>query len=205
MKVVRHTGSGASLAGAHGLRVDRRSRSHQTPVVSNDKGPSEEMVERLAAEAGADLRRFLRARLGNARAADDTAQEAFLRLHVAQTSCEIRNPRGFLFAVATNLAIDVIRKRMRRDRYTQPVGGDGAIESAADRGRSPEQRMVARQQLEAAIAVIDDLPPKCQQVFLLHRFEGLSYTDIARRLGITKKGVEYHMTQALSRLRGAEL
>jgi len=163
------------------------------------------MVERLAAEADADLRRFLRARLGNAQEADEAAQEAFLRLHIARGRGEIKNPRGFLFAVATNLVIDVIRKRKTRDRYAPTVEGGGGIESAADRGRSPEQRMAAKQQLETAMAVINDLPPKCQHVFLLHRFEGVSYAQIARRLGITKKGVEYHMTQALIRLRGAEL
>jgi len=172
--------------------------------MAEDPGASKGIVERLVAEAGADLRRFLRSRLGNPDEADEAAQEAFLRLHVALGRGEIGNPRGFLFAVATNLAIDVIRKRTTRDRIAPMADGESGVELAVNGGGSPEQRMAAKQRLAAAIAVIDDLPPKCQQVFLLHRFEGLSYTDIARRLGITKKGVEYHMKQALMRLRGAD-
>lgn len=168
---------------------------------SNVKG----MVDRLAAEADGDLRRSLRARLGNSQEADEAAQEAFLRLHIAQGRGKVENPRGFLFTIATNLAIDVIRKRRTQSHYVQTVKGSADGGSTADRGGSPEQLLAAKQKLEVAMAVINDLPPRCQHVFLLHRFEDLSYKQIANRLGITKKGVEYHMTQALTRLRKAEL
>jgi DNA-directed RNA polymerase specialized sigma24 family protein len=49
--------------------------------MAENREPSGDLVERLEAEAGDELRRFLRGRLGDAAEADETAQEAFLRLH----------------------------------------------------------------------------------------------------------------------------
>ncbi|CAG5018846.1 hypothetical protein DYBT9275_06083 [Dyadobacter sp. CECT 9275] len=48
---------------------------------------------------------------------------------------------------------------------------------------------------------ISGLPPQCQKVFLLSRFEGKSYLEIAEKLGISRKAVEAHISKALVVLR----
>jgi RNA polymerase sigma-70 factor (ECF subfamily) len=125
---------------------------------------------------------FLRRRFG-AQDAEDLAQEAYLR--VARTTAEVRNPRAFLARVALNVARDQIRRRRARPAL---VREDAAI--AADPGSQAEALLLK----EAILA----LPPKLQEVFVLSRFAGLTYEEIAHRCGISVKTVEGRMTKALA-------
>lgn len=50
---------------------------------------------------------------------------------------------------------------------------------------------------------IEDLPPKCREVFLLSKRDGLSNEEIAKKMGISIKTVKNQMTKAFSRLREA--
>lgn len=50
---------------------------------------------------------------------------------------------------------------------------------------------------------MQQLPPRCRQVFIMRRFGGLHQEEIARRLGISRNMVEKHMRLALERLRAA--
>jgi RNA polymerase sigma-70 factor (ECF subfamily) len=52
-------------------------------------------------------------------------------------------------------------------------------------------------------AAILALPPRCRAVYLMNRMDGLSYSEIARRCGISAKAVEKHMSRALRELRDA--
>jgi DNA-directed RNA polymerase specialized sigma24 family protein len=44
------------------------------------------------------------------------------------------------------------------------------------------------------------LSPKTRDIFLAHRVDGVSYSDIAKRMGLSVKGVEWHMTKAIAHL-----
>lgn len=60
-----------------------------------------------------------------------------------------------------------------------------------------------RDELAVLRAAVANLPERCQQVFILSRFEGLSYAEIAERLQITTKTVENHMGRAILACRAA--
>jgi RNA polymerase sigma factor (sigma-70 family) len=143
-----------------------------------------------------ELLAFLRARLGNADAAHDVAQETFLRLMQTAAAAEIQNPRAFLFQVAANLAID----RQRRDRRWRTVEGDDATFDQPT-AISPERIVAARQGLRDVERLIAELPPTCRAVFLCLRVDELSYTEIALRLGISESMVRKHAARALVYLR----
>ena len=64
---------------------------------------------------------------------------------------------------------------------------------------SPVTMQAGRQ--EAAAAVIRALPPKTRDAFLLHRFEALTYRQIAGRLGVSVSMVEKHIAEALRQLK----
>ena len=69
---------------------------------------------------------------------------------------------------------------------------------------SPGETIVsARQDLDVILAAVDELPPKCREVFLMQRNEGLAYAEIASRLGISESMVQKHMSKALTRLHDA--
>jgi RNA polymerase sigma-70 factor (ECF subfamily) len=74
---------------------------------------------------------------------------------------------------------------------------DAALEVPAS-DPTPERQLLTEQQLARLTEVMQRLPPKCQQVFVLSRFHHMEYQEIADRLGISVKMVEKHIAHALS-------
>ena len=64
----------------------------------------------------------------------------------------------------------------------------------------PLERILWRQQLEALRQAIEALPPRCRQVFLLHRLHDMPQADVADALGISRNMVARHMMRAMQSL-----
>ena len=141
------------------------------------------------------LRAFAARQLGNTAEAEEVVQEAFLRLHTAESDGPLDNPNAFLFRTTENLAID--RLRRRRFEGTPPkVSEDGEIAELVDR-ITPEETVSKKQDLAELLKVINTLPKRRRDVFLLSRVEGLRHSEIAALLGISTSTVEKHMAAAL--------
>jgi RNA polymerase sigma factor (sigma-70 family) len=144
-----------------------------------------------------ELVKHLTRTLGSASAATDVAQDTYLRLQNVPAGMDIQSPRAFVFRVANNLAIDHLRKEASRARYfTSTDIPDRATDAPLqDRVLDFRQRLVL---LEQAIA---ELPPKCREAFLMHKYDGLSHTEIAKELHISRSMVEKHIMKALAHCR----
>ena len=122
--------------------------------------------------------------------AEDLVQEAYLRLPVE----EIRYPKALLLRTAINLAIDHFRsmgRARRRDRQAAyMVHGDLAPGQGAS---YPADQESALRLAEIALK----LEPLHRDVFLLSRGANLTYVEIAQRLKIPTKTVEWRMGEAL--------
>ncbi|WP_334163929.1 RNA polymerase sigma factor [Phenylobacterium sp.] len=130
----------------------------------------------------------LRLRFGRD-AAEDLAQEAFLRAARQPDPAALRRPKAWLLTVALNAARDQHRRRAVRPPLTE---ADGGVElTDAPLAAHQDEALLLKQ-------VILALPPHLREVFLLSRFGGLTYEEIARRLGISIKTVEWRMTKALA-------
>lgn len=162
-------------------------------------------VEALFRENEADLKSYVRGKLGRSGAVDvdDIVQEAFLRIARQQRSTDIDNPRGFLFRTARNLTFDLLRRRGVRDTYNAAQAADPRAVQAKFESESAEQAASTTEELRTILNAVEQLPPQCQRVFLLQRQEGLRYAEIAKRLGISQSMVQKHMTKALVRLADA--
>lgn len=150
-----------------------------------------------------ELDAFLRRRVGVAGDAADLSQEVFLRLARLRRSEAVEDPRGFLFTVAANLARDHLRRFARRQRREAgPVDETLVCPSV-----NPEEALGTRQQQCVLREAIDLLPKRTREIFLLYYIEGCSYREIAERLELSPRTVEYHLRQALEfcrkRVRGA--
>lgn len=147
-------------------------------------------------EQRAALTRFLARRLGCAALAEDLAQETWLRLAGRETA-GIGNPRAYLFRIASNLAFD----HQRHAGLGVEVEADAAtVDAIADPKPTPEAEALQRSELARLLREVDNLPPRCREVFMLAKFEELSYAEIASRLGIAKNTVMVHMVKALATL-----
>ena len=66
-----------------------------------------------------------------------------------------------------------------------------------DDAPSAEAVVTSRERLARLVAALETLPPKTRTIFRLHKFDGVSYADIASQLDISRSSVEKHMMEAL--------
>ena len=128
--------------------------------------------------------------------ADDLVQETFLRAFAAETDTDIKNPKAFLVTVATNLALSHISKKSTTETdYLEDMGLSEAIEDSGQ--AAGDEVMESRQKLLVFARAVSTLPPRCKQVFLMRKLEGLKLKQIATRLNLSVSGVEKHVAVGL--------
>lgn len=145
-----------------------------------------------------ELRRFLTKRLKCPEAAADLTHETYIRLRQRDSDNPPENARALAFHIAMNLAVDYQRKAAVRSRFLVDDELDSVADGSTTTTCSPEQTLIARQRLEILQGALDELPPDCRTVFLLHGVEGLKYAEIADRLGISLAMVGKHLARAMS-------
>jgi RNA polymerase sigma factor (sigma-70 family) len=141
------------------------------------------------------LLRFLRKRLRNPEDASDVAQEAYIRIMRYDGARDVQSPSSLLYRIAINVANDLGRSEQVRHAADQCSIDN--VELASD-DPQPERIVSSMQDLSLLYKAIADLPPKCQQVFLLSRVRGMTYPQIAAHCGISVKMVEKHIGKALA-------
>lgn len=154
----------------------------------------------------ADLVSYLQRKGRGAVDAEDVAQEAFARVHRAGHDLAAADARPLLFVIARNIQLDRWKAEGREARRRSPgdlYDLDSGPHAVASEAAAADQHLIGREALAAAAAVIRDLPPKTRDAFLLHRFESLTYRQIASRLGVSVSMVEKHVAEALRRLKAA--
>lgn len=127
---------------------------------------------------------FIARRFGR-EVAEDLAQETFLRL--TQHPLDWRSPKALLARISLNVAQDHLRREKAQKR-PRLVGTDEVPEGIT----LPDQHETLLHR-----EVVAKLPRNLRDVYVLSRFGGLTYADIAMHLGISVKTVEKRMTQAL--------
>lgn len=154
----------------------------------------------LVRDHAQDLQRFLARRLGCVDTARDLVQDTFLRVLQNTPGEVLANPRAFLFRVATNVLIDYRRRQQHRE--TVPLDDPEHPLDHADQGPSIETVVWSKQQVARLSQAIEELPPKCRQVFLFIKFHHLTHAEVAERLGISQSTVVKHMIKAVEFCRG---
>ena len=143
-----------------------------------------------------ELQVYLTRKLGNAETAADLTQETFLRFaehRGSHPTAVIARERSYLYRTAHNLAMDHIR---RQSRERTDVAAGEELTRVPDDSPSPEQAAGGRTELATIRAAILELPERTRQVFALARIEGLTYREVALRLGISDSSVQKHLAKA---------
>ncbi len=152
------------------------------------------IIRRLFVDRYDDLKTRLTQRLGSADLAGDAMQDTWLRLARAESIGVVQSPRSYLFRIALNVADD--RRRMERRRYVSAVEIESIIE-LPDHAPTPEQAVLARSELEAFKAIVDQLPERRREIFLAARIGNVPRQEIADRLGISRQLVAKELRLAL--------
>lgn len=135
------------------------------------------------------LHGWLQRRLGNAWNAADLAQDTFVRVLGRQISGH--EPRALLTHIAKGLVIDRWRRQEVEKAYLQALAH--IPEALAP---SPESRLLILETLCRLEAMLQSLPAVTRQAFMLSQLDGLTYSAIAERLGLSLITVKRHMRTA---------
>ena len=128
--------------------------------------------------------------------AEDIVQELFVKLWNQRAEMEIQTDiRKYLFRATTNSALNYLKRGQKMVRE------DDSLQEKPAKGDDSDA-MIRKAQLQTAILKgLEDLPPKCRTIFILNRYEGMNYQQIADHLNISFHTVKNQMTIALTRLK----
>lgn len=103
--------------------------------------------------------------------------------------------RSYLFTAVYNRSMNHLRDNKK---FNRNVDASQAADIIASGNNNALELKELEKQISSAIA---QLPEKCREVFMMNRYDGLKYKEIAEALNISVKTVEIHMTKALKVLR----
>lgn len=182
----------ALRAAGRGGTADRGRDAVARPRAAESSGPAPS--EGLEA-CFRTLRRVL-LRRGNSQAeTEDLIQEAFLRMHeYCEKGGEVRRPEGFLMRTALRLAANA-RRDAHRELYSERSVEE--LNHLTDCAPRPDEVLAGHQCLVRMREALDAASPRTREVLFMQRLDGLSYAQIAGRLGISVSAVEKHIAKAL--------
>ncbi|WP_138994514.1 RNA polymerase sigma-70 factor [Larkinella sp. C7] len=128
--------------------------------------------------------------------AEELAQELFVMLWQKRDSLRILNLSAFLGITLKNLMVDYIRRNILEEHYLDQLRLFFPVETF-----TTTETVQLNELTEAIQNTLAQLPEKTREVFILRRFEQLSIREIAQRLELSEKAIEYHLSRSTAFLR----
>jgi RNA polymerase sigma factor (sigma-70 family) len=152
-------------------------------------------LSKLYADHHSWLVGWLRRKVNGADHAADLAQDTFLRIlgQPEQHCADLREPRAYLATVAHRLLINYAKRQSLEQAYLELLAQLPQWQTPP-----PEERLMILESLHEIDCMLDGLPPKARQAFLLSQLEGIAYADIGARLGVTVRTVKRYMAAAFT-------
>lgn len=124
--------------------------------------------------------------------ADDLVHEAWIKLAAFELNEPVEQPEAFLMRAALNLSIDAHRAKTVRGEQVLPE--DVVI---VDGRPSADDVVLARERLNRLSECLAQMNETTRKIYLAHKLDGVSYKDLAKQFGMTKSGVEWHVSKAV--------
>lgn len=127
--------------------------------------------------------------------AEELTQDVFVRLWTNREALNIEKPLGaYLYTIARNAAFNFLKHKSVEQTYMDSV-------QFSDDVATPEEVLFAREISLLVEMAVNEMPVQRRRIYILSREKGLSNSDIAEKLGISKKTVENQLSLALQELR----
>ena len=148
----------------------------------------------------------------NQEVAEDLAQDVFMRIYRARHGYQpTARFSTWLFRIANNLAINAHQKKSRRKEVSLPAGESTSVsgvqpenQAIADKSALMPTRQVDKHELQLVVQkAIEQLNERQRLTVLLHKFEGMSYTEIADTMEMTVPAIKSLLSRARDSLRTA--
>lgn len=158
-----------------------------------DKAAFEELFRSYFTPLCSFAQKFVR----DADEAKDIVHNVFINLWNKRKEIDLETSlKSYLFQGVHNRSLNYIRDNKKLVQFDAP-------QNKAELGKYLESRdhLVSSEAESRINRALDDLPDKCREIFLMNRFDGLKYREIAEKLNISIKTVETQMSRALKSLR----
>lgn len=142
------------------------------------------------------LRAYLRGTYPAVRDVDDVVQESYLRIWKAKLVHPITSTKSFLFQVARNLAIDVVRRK--RSAATDSSVGLHDL-CVPDYSADVTATLSQQEKVDLLTAALSTLPERTREVVFLRKFQSVPQREVAARLGIAERTVETQLAKGMKR------
>lgn len=126
--------------------------------------------------------------------AEDLVQEVFTDLWVRRKTLLVQNPEAFLTQMIKNKTLTIL------SRLRIPVRNLGLLENLYQE-YSPEETYLYEELHVQVHNMVETLPPRCKEVFILRRYDELSVEETSVKLGMSIRTVENHLYQAVKFLK----
>ena len=127
---------------------------------------------------------------------DDIVQESYLRLLRARASGQIQCVKAYLFGIARHVRFEGLRKK----RLFSDIPVNALPESPTLEENSDVVELVSiAQELELATEAMKTLPDRCREIVMLRALHGLSYKEIAARMGLAEETVRVQMARGVKK------
>ena len=143
------------------------------------------------------LMQYLHHNWRNKSEVEDLLQDIYVRVYEAALTEIPLQAKSFVFTTARNLLIN--RARKAQVVSIEAVADLDALGMAMD-APGPDRTIIARDELRRLQAAIEKLPPRCREVVVLRRIEGMPRREIAIRMGITEDTVAEYLANGMGTL-----
>jgi RNA polymerase sigma-70 factor (ECF subfamily) len=127
---------------------------------------------------------------------EDIVQQAFISFWEDKSKLdETKSPKPYLYAIAYNRYIDTIKEAKKQEKLLSQIWERALMD------RIEEDSDVMEKRIQKMRKVIDSLPPKCKEIIILNKIQGVKYKEIAGQMGISVKTVESQMRIAFIKIR----
>lgn len=130
-------------------------------------------------------------------ASKELVQDLFVTIYEKREKIVINSSlKSYLFRSVHNRSLNYLNAQKIKNKYAEHVSNQGNL------NENSIENQINKTELEHAIyRAIGELPPKCRDIFKLNRFEGLTNSEIAEKLKLSKRTVETQISKALKILR----
>jgi RNA polymerase sigma factor (sigma-70 family) len=129
--------------------------------------------------------------------ADDVVQESYLKLLQARATGRVASAKAYFFTVARNTAVSIFR---RRKIYADTPVNELPDWRVLDGGPDAAELANTRLQLDLVVEAIGGLPARCREIVTLAAVDGLTYAEIAARLGLSEATVRVQIARGVHKI-----